>query len=939
MHLNKGNIIVRPHDKIYSYRMHHINSRLIKFGYCISQRWQIDFPFIFVGLLIITCNFMSLRTAWAISANPNPIILNQPDGTKITLHIRGDEYFHWFEDLDGYTVVRKNGQYAYARLNARNELVSTGLLVGRASPQQHGLSKHILPPPATLNRLRSEALPSASAPLSAEIDEEPSTIPPIGTIKNLVILCKFSDHTFGVHTRPEADFDVMFNTIGGDPIIAPTGSVKDFFYENSYGQMTLESTVVTWITLPHPESYYANGTSGMGGNYPANPQGMVEDALNLADPLVDFGQFDENNDGYVDAITIIHSGYGAESGGGSGYWIWSHFWSLWALPYGKWISDDVNTAGVNVKVYNYHTEPALWGTSGTDITRIAVICHETGHFFGLPDFYDIDGGGEGIGSWGIMGNGWGFDFSQLYPPYFSAYSKIFLGWIYPITIENTGVYYVDQAETSPVVYRINTGYPNNEYLLIENRQPVGFESDMPQGGLVIWHIDKNKADNTEQGYPGQPGWPEKNRHYIVALLQADGNYDVYHLNGISAINADTVPNTNSYQNGIIFPTYHSISSISQAGPSMSFEFDTIVPPTCDIIYTADFESGLEGFIIDNSYGDGSGLWNLATNCSSNNPGHSTPHSLYYGITSLCNYDGGQTEGVVTSPVISLAGVSAPVELRFKYFLESEGAPSQYDMASVEISENGDEFETIAHNNTRVGQFTLADPSIDWKEAFIDLSSKAGSNIRLRFHFMSIDDLENHFAGYYIDDISICGYDNFPPTLTGAVSRKTHETAGIFDLNLTLDPPSEAEIEGRLNGPTEIILSFSEPIQPIDDTPDCSEVIVSNATCQSVVFNDNTMTVSLDNITPNSCLSVAAVGIEDIYENELDGDNDVHVRVVCGEVDKKEPVNIFDLTTIKEHLFDTLSSENCLYDVNIDGEINIFDLTTVKDNLYSFSTCP
>ena len=96
------------------------------------------------------------------------------------------------------------------------------------------------------------------------------------------------------------------------------------FTENSYGVLTLNSTVVAWVTLPQTEAYYANGSSGLGGFYPENPQGMVEDALNLVDPLVDFGQFDLDSDGFIDAISIIHSGFGAETGGGGGFWICPH---------------------------------------------------------------------------------------------------------------------------------------------------------------------------------------------------------------------------------------------------------------------------------------------------------------------------------------------------------------------------------------------------------------------------------------------------------------------------------------------------------------------------------------------------------------------------------------------------------------------------------------
>ena len=76
-------------------------------------------------------------------------------------------------------------------------------------------------------------------------------------------------------------------------------------------------------------------------------------------------------------------------------------------PGGRWTSADRNANGVNVKVYDYHTEPALWDTSGIGIVRIGVICHETGHFFGLPDLYDTDNSSEGIGSYCLMANSWG----------------------------------------------------------------------------------------------------------------------------------------------------------------------------------------------------------------------------------------------------------------------------------------------------------------------------------------------------------------------------------------------------------------------------------------------------------------------------------------------------------------------------------------------------
>ena len=506
--------------------------------------------------------------AWAIVASPYPFEAMQPDGQRVQLHIRGDEHFQWMEDVDGYTVVRHAGAYVYATLDQQGQLEPTSLMVGRVSPAAAGLSTRMLPAPAVRQKSALSELPQALV-----APEAPERVGASGTVKNLVIMMRFADH----HTRPlpsTADFTKIFNAVGGDPVLAPTGSVKDLFRENSYGALNLDSTVVGWVDLPNTESFYAAGQSGL----TTTVQQAIRDALTAADASIDFSQFDKDGDGFVDAIAFIHSGYGAEWGGTDAYGtdytnrIWSHKWSI---P--TW------TSAEGVKVSAYHISPAVWGTSGTEAGHIGVIAHETGHFFGLPDLYDTDYTSSGIGSYCLMANSWGFTGDQRNPPHLSAWSKIALGWVTPTTISASGAYSAPQVETNPVVFRINSGYPSGEYLLVENRQPVGFESTMPQGGLAIWHIDEAKSGNTEEGYPGQPGWPANNQHYKIALLQADGAYDlehgvgrgdggdVYHGNGVSMIGQATVPNSNGYQNGTEIPTGNQISSISLSGTTMTFQ--------------------------------------------------------------------------------------------------------------------------------------------------------------------------------------------------------------------------------------------------------------------------------------------------------------------------------------------------------------------------------
>jgi len=256
-----------------------------------------------------------------------------------------------------------------------------------------------------------------------------------------------------------------------------------------------------------------------------------------------------------------------------------------------------------------------------------------------------------------MANSWGFNGSQLCPPHFSPWSKIDLGWATPVVISQPGQYVVGQAETNAEIYRINSGFPSNEYLLIENRQNAGFDCSIPQGGIAIWHIDDNTGFNT-QGYPGQGGWPGNGNHYRVALLQADGDYDLekgsdrgdstdmHHAAGVDAIGPGpgNHPNTDTYQNGSINVTGITVSDISASSASMTFCLNgcTGVPAPSGLSATAqsknnislawtDNSTGEDGFSVERS-GDGnnwSALVTLGANVSSYDNINLLPDDTWY----------------------------------------------------------------------------------------------------------------------------------------------------------------------------------------------------------------------------------------------------------------------------------------------------------------------
>jgi hypothetical protein len=156
------------------------------------------------------------------------------------------------------------------QLDAHDRLVPTAWRVGRVAPRAVGLKPHLLP----AREARPTNLNQGLTPYRPWVVNKAGTlagkVAATGTVKNLVILCKFADHTFDIHTRPQLDYDILFNNQGSEPRVVPTGSVRDAYLENSYEIVNLQSTILAWVTLPQNEAYYAGTNNGLGLDYPNN---------------------------------------------------------------------------------------------------------------------------------------------------------------------------------------------------------------------------------------------------------------------------------------------------------------------------------------------------------------------------------------------------------------------------------------------------------------------------------------------------------------------------------------------------------------------------------------------------------------------------------------------------------------------------------------------
>lgn len=341
----------------------------------------------------------------------------------------------------------------------------------------------------------------------------------------------------------------------------PTGSMTDYYKEISYGQTVVVGTVFGPYTLPQTNNYYTNNAYGRGA-YPNNAQKFVQDAVALADADVDFSQFDANNNGAVDGLFAIHTGFGAEWTGNLND-IWSH-----ANVIGSSVRD-----GKILNTYAIQPEQQPGGP-----IQIGVFCHEAGHsLFGLPDLYDLDGSSSGIGEWCLMAGANYLNNSRT-PGHLSAWCKKTVGWLSPIRLTaNQNGAALPTVQFNPVVYRLwkhgNTGL---EYFLVENRSKRGFDSFLPgPGGLLIWHIDEAVPNNSAEP------------RYRVGLEQADG---LQHLeNGFGRGDAgdpfpgstnnrafDENTNPNSKDNNQQ-PTQAAVTNISNLDSVMTADFQVTYP--------------------------------------------------------------------------------------------------------------------------------------------------------------------------------------------------------------------------------------------------------------------------------------------------------------------------------------------------------------------------
>jgi immune inhibitor A len=397
-----------------------------------------------------------------------------------------------------------------------------------------------LPRPNLLGQ--SEAVYFQMRPDIVDSPPVPPAVRHSGTCKALVILVDFDDKV-GNHDS----HNIMFfrNKLFADS----ETSMRSYFDENSYGRFAVEGDVVGWFrsACRHDEFVNRDGYSGTLDDYgldispaaldpsscefPLNVWGLVEHSVMLADPSVDFSGYDNDgpdgipdsgdDDGYVDALLVVHAGPGAEIFGGMVTGV-DYIWSMQSD-----LDDYGPTRGLaadGVGIGPFVIVPELG--------EIGVYAHEFCHLLGLPDLYNTETGNPVVGPFCLMDEGaWNGPMGQAgsVPCHLSAPMKHFLGWVEPreVCLGCDGSSEVIGAEigahgTSSRPYQVlrnpggvdwsELGIGTGEYFMIENRQrDFGyFESYLPASGLLIWKVDESRPGNNDLS------------RQLAEIIQADG---------------------------------------------------------------------------------------------------------------------------------------------------------------------------------------------------------------------------------------------------------------------------------------------------------------------------------------------------------------------------------------------------------------------------------
>lgn len=435
------------------------------------------------ALVLLGCG-AAAYDAYAVPAYPGPVTVTQPDGTKLTIRIYGDEWANYITTDDGYAVKQgEDGFFYHLESNGKLSSVKAKAASVRTAADKSLLKNMAMGVPSGQLEAQRYAL---KAQFSTDYTPEPvkearmTHMKSGEKFKSLVILVDFPNKQF-ITNDPQTAFTNLLNQDGYSSNGA-TGSAWNYYDDNSNGKFDPQFDVFGTYRAPNNYNTYAAGTW--------NLINMFMDILRQA-----VTDHNINLDDYSDGNQLRHVFffYAGHNNAEAGIGIHPHM-----QP-----GISINIHGKTLTAFACTSELS-GSSSSTTMCGIGTFCHEYGHVIDLPDFYDTDYGDNGTAltpkAYSLMDYG-SYNNNGRTPPSLTGIERFLLGWATPVELTESGSYSLPHVSTDNIfmIRMDNSTGDRGEYFILETRTTDAsinkWDSKMggTRNGMIVMQIDRTAS--------------------------------------------------------------------------------------------------------------------------------------------------------------------------------------------------------------------------------------------------------------------------------------------------------------------------------------------------------------------------------------------------------------------------------------------------------------
>lgn len=418
----------------------------------------------------------------------------QPDGTKLSLLVSGDEYYHRVHDKEGYTILKdpQTGYAVYA-IPDRETIRASQYKVGEVDPAGLGISPGLKQKNPEAKARRDQTWQSITSGNRA---------PNPGSFNNIVCFIRFNDESEFPNDEPYTYYADKFNSYTEE-------SLREYYEEVSLNRLHITSYLypaaaadgsVVSIQVSNDRGWYQPYS------YPDNQLGYTTDGIGqsrlwflineIVDDLDDLvpGTIDTDLDSpandVMDALVLVIRGEADDWGN----ILWPAYWTF-SLNCGE-----INTADVLHCILTFQYDDY-------DEYDASVVLHEMGHNIGFPDLYHYSSESSMPD---VSPCRWWDQMNSAN----SQHSLCYMKWKYGHWISSIAEI---TPTATPTVYDIAAVTPSNPYpcykvastnpsqfYMIEYRKDTGrYENGIPSSGLIVYRINTACGDGNHDGPPDE----------------------------------------------------------------------------------------------------------------------------------------------------------------------------------------------------------------------------------------------------------------------------------------------------------------------------------------------------------------------------------------------------------------------------------------------------